>query len=566
MVVAMAFGMMAGSCLIPQQALADEGSGLQGARFTQQAEGTTDVTLSVKYGQTEARSMLETINKFRKSSKAWYWNEGDTKKVKCKNLQPLTYDYELERVAMERAAELAISFSHTRLDGTSKAWDSLSGYSYVGENIAAGQRTASAAFTSWQETDEKYAGQGHRRNMLSADFTAVGIGHAEYNGCHYWVQVFCAPVLDFVETPAEDSYCDVSLSVSDSIITKQSASAAPASITLHPGESAKLPTLSTSLGTAETWPSAQTPVSVAYSWVSSDQGVASIQDGEVRADKVGSAMLSAQVKLRSSVTVQVPVNVVPYDISSASTTSPIGSYTYQGGQAITPVVELAFGSKTLTKDTDYTVAYANNVNVGMGTITYTGIGAFAGTKTISFRIEPASISATQVSTIAAMAYTGKALIPVPVVEFGGLALKEGVDFTVAYANNVNAGTATVTITGKGNFTSSRNVSFKISQAKNSAKAAKTKVSKSFKANKKTKKLAKAQKVALPKVTTKFGTAKWSVATKDKKKVLSLKSGKVLVKKGAKKGSYTIKLKAKVAKTANYKAATTKTVTVKVRVK
>ena len=36
---------------------------------------------------------------------------------------------------------------------------------------------------------------------------------------------------------------------------------------------------------------------------------------------------------------------------------------------------------------------------------------------------------------------------------------------------------------------------------------------------------------MPSVTTKFGKATWTVTSKDKKKVLSLKSGKVQVKKG-----------------------------------
>ena len=77
---------------------------------------------------------------------------------------------------------------------------------------------------------------------------------------------------------------------------------------------------------------------------------------------------------------------------------------------------------------------------------------------------------------------------------------------------------------------------------------------------------KAITVALPKVSAKFGKAQWKVVAKDKKKVLSLSGSKIKVKKGAKKGAYTIKLKASVAKTKYYKAAATKVVTVKVAVK
>ena len=77
---------------------------------------------------------------------------------------------------------------------------------------------------------------------------------------------------------------------------------------------------------------------------------------------------------------------------------------------------------------------------------------------------------------------------------------------------------------------------------------------------------KANAIVLPAVKTKFGKAVWKVTSKDKKKVLSLSGSKVKVKKGAKKGTYTIKLKASVSKTKNYKAASSKVVTVKIKVK
>lgn len=82
---------------------------------------TTTVALTVTYGQTEARSMLELINAFRTGSDAWYWNEDDTTKTTCTGLSTLTYDYTLEAVAMQRAAEIALSYSHTRPNGESCA-------------------------------------------------------------------------------------------------------------------------------------------------------------------------------------------------------------------------------------------------------------------------------------------------------------------------------------------------------------------------------------------------------------------------------------------------------------
>lgn len=84
------------------------------------ADGTTTVELTVTYDQTGARSMLSMINEFRTSSDAWYWNDDDTTKTTCSNLSELTYDYTLEAVAMQRAAEIALYYNsnHNRPDGT----------------------------------------------------------------------------------------------------------------------------------------------------------------------------------------------------------------------------------------------------------------------------------------------------------------------------------------------------------------------------------------------------------------------------------------------------------------
>ncbi|MCR5134416.1 MAG: hypothetical protein K6B12_02150, partial [Clostridiales bacterium] len=62
-----------------------------------------------------------------------------------------------------------------------------------------------------------------------------------------------------------------------------------------------------------------------------------------------------------------------------------GSFAYTGA-AITPAVTVTDGAATLTKGTDYTVAYANNTNVGTATITITGSGEYAGTVKKTFKI------------------------------------------------------------------------------------------------------------------------------------------------------------------------------------
>ena len=155
---------------------------------------TTPVSISVQYGQTEARTILYMINEMRTSSTdAWYWKQDDTTKTYCTNLQPLQYDYDLEKTAMQRAAEIAIIYSHTRpnnKDTFSAFYENSVYYTYAGENIAAGYGTADSVNDGWREDNELYAGQGHRRNMLNSKFNCVGIGHVYYNGFHYWVENF----------------------------------------------------------------------------------------------------------------------------------------------------------------------------------------------------------------------------------------------------------------------------------------------------------------------------------------------------------------------------------------
>ena len=58
-------------------------------------------------------------------------------------------------------------------------------------------------------------------------------------------------------------------------------------------------------------------------------------------------------------------------------------------------------------------------------------------------------------------YTGKALRPVPNLEYEGETLVAGKDFTLDYANNRKPGKATVIVTGKGNYTGRLKLNFTI---------------------------------------------------------------------------------------------------------
>ena len=82
-------------------------------------------------------------------------------------------------------------------------------------------------------------------------------------------------------------------------------------------------------------------------------------------------------------------------------------------------------------------------------------------KPISWVINKATISNASVSGISDKTYTGNALTQSPTVKFGGKTLKNGTDYTCTYKNNVNAGTATITFTGKGAYEGSLSKTFKI---------------------------------------------------------------------------------------------------------
>ena len=237
-----------------------------------------------------------------------------------------------------------------------------------------------------------------------------------------------------------------------------------------------------------------------------------------------------------------------YNISNVDVGS-ISDQTYTGS-AITPVPVLSKilnGSSkyTLVKDTDYTLSYSNNTNVGTATITATGKGNFTGTasttfkinkasltvpsqsgtltyntasqspswsnydstkmtvsgttsatnagtysatftlksttnykwsdgtttaKTVSWKINQYNISNVDVDPISDQVYTESAITPVPVLSkilngSSKYTLVKDTDYTLSYSNNTNVGTATITATGKGNFTGTKIITFKIVQIK-----------------------------------------------------------------------------------------------------
>lgn len=252
-------------------------------------------------------------------------------------------------------------------------------------------------------------------------------------------------------------------------------------------------------------------------------------------------------------------------ISLSQATVSVAGATYTGS-ALMPAVTVRCGGAVLKPGTDYTVAYRNNVNAGTGTVAVTGKGGYAGTKAATFSIAPASLSKAKLTGLVSKAYTGKAVKQVPTVKLGSLTLKNGRDFAVSYKNNKKVGTATVTVTGKGNYAGSKSAKFKIVKNKQpmTVKAAKKTVTVKAKTLKK-KAVVLARPVIVKKAKGAVSYANASTAKAAKAFKVNAKSGKVTVPKGAKKGTYALKLKVAAKGSGSY-AYGEKIATVKVRIR
>lgn len=94
----------------------------------------------------------------------------------------------LTELAMQRAAECAAYYNHTRPNGDSCFTVDENGIYTIGyvnaENIAAGYRTAAEVMNGWMNSS------GHRKNIMNSDSGSIGIGAYKSNDKIYWVQLF----------------------------------------------------------------------------------------------------------------------------------------------------------------------------------------------------------------------------------------------------------------------------------------------------------------------------------------------------------------------------------------
>ena len=136
-------------------------------------------------------------------------------------------------------------------------------------------------------------------------------------------------------------------------------------------------------------------------------------------------------------------------------------YTYTGSE-IKPRCTLTYEGQTLEEGKDYRISYSHNIDAGEASITLTGMNSFKGTVTRNFNIEPKSVKNLSISLPkSSYTFTGYSVDPEPIVHDGTKLLDSKRDYRIFYDNDLEPGTATLTIRGRGNYDGDKSINYKI---------------------------------------------------------------------------------------------------------
>ncbi|MGN1418476.1 MAG: leucine-rich repeat protein [Acutalibacteraceae bacterium] len=121
------------------------------------------------------------------------------------------------------------------------------------------------------------------------------------------------------------------------------------------------------------------------------------------------------------------------------------------GKAICPGVTVTNLGYNPSYNSDYTVAYSNNIKIGTGKITIKGKGDFVGQKTLKFTIGYNIAKSKITLSKSSYSYNPNGVFPSATVKYGNKTLAKNKDYTITYKNNKNIGTASVVIKGIGSY-------------------------------------------------------------------------------------------------------------------
>lgn len=175
-------------------------------------------------------------------------------------------------------------------------------------------------------------------------------------------------------------------------------------------------------------------------------------------------------------TKRIAFNIIGSSISKVANVLPIQDvvYNYNFQTPDVTVIHKTEG-RELNED-DYKLVYSNNKNPGNATVSIIGQGEYYGSKiTKKFKIKPLDISKSEdletgneftaevipTDESGSVYYTKGGATPSLIVKYNGIKLNEGTDYTVKYTNNQSPGTATAIIKGKGMFSGTKIVEYKV---------------------------------------------------------------------------------------------------------
>ena len=176
-----------------------------------------------------------------------------------------------------------------------------------------------------------------------------------------------------------------------------------------------------------------------------------ITDGEGNTDVAGETTYYFDLPADQNLNVEVTATFQSRTSIEGATVTvvyPDGGIIYNGEEQKPAIASVVLAGTTLTS-ADYTVSgYSNNINVGNeAEVTVEGQGKYTGSATGKFTISKADLSTVTVGAIADQTFNGAEIKPAVTVTFNGKAVAED-EYSVAYSDNINAGTATVTLTSK----------------------------------------------------------------------------------------------------------------------
>lgn len=296
------------------------------------ADEVYDISFPVTYGQSDARLMFEMINELRATATDGLSND------------PLEYDYGLEKVAMQRAAELVIKCMDTRPDGSSylsalgeAGFDISPRGILYGENYVFGtldSMTVKDAF------DQLCKEQISRENMIGG-YLGVGIGHIRIeDNIDFWVQIFATDVSSTPYNAPNDSEGIATVKIPASLVGDVEIEYQSGNANLAAGETIQAPVYIPKVRIIGS--ELDEKLKLAPLAFESSDGIISAANGMLTGLSEGQGTITAQLLGKSysyPVTVAKGSNIITATPTPTPVTTPVSEPTSIPTQAVTPTAE-----------------------------------------------------------------------------------------------------------------------------------------------------------------------------------------------------------------------------------